>query len=394
MRVCAAVTLSLAVLTGACGSADDAAPSVARVDSAGVEVVTSAVDDRPLDWTFEREFVRGGADEGPEAFYRVRHNLVDADANGRLYLLDAAQARVVVFDRNGEFLRILGGRGEGPGEIASPASVATSPAGVVRVFDYGKGGVVVFDSAGAPLPTEPLDAYPGVDGGRHIGVGAPGLYAASMLRGAPEGQFRFGLQRHLEGDTVTLVDHRFPQPGMVRYTSCGGGLNLPRVFEAGVAWDNHGSTVAAAAGPEYAITLFEGVRSIRRIRAERPPRPATEAMAIAHLGEGFRINFGQGLCVIPPEEMVPQRGFAEVLPWIERVAVSPSGEIWVRRFAVGPDIEGPIDLFDATGAYLGTAPPDTPFPLAFLDADRFAASEIDATDVERVAVYRIRRGGG
>lgn len=392
MRPAEAVALSMAFLTGACGSADDAARLVTRIDSAGVEVVISALDDRPLDWTFEREFVRGGADEGPEAFYRIAPNLVDADAHGRLYVLDAAQSRVVVFGPDGGVLHLLGGPGEGPGEIVAPGSLVVSPEGMARVFDYGKGALVGFDAMGAPLPAQPFLVYPRPTGGRHIGASVEGLYAAAMLPRDEADGSGYVLKLHQGADTVQLTDVRFPSPAMAR--GCGGGLQLPRVFEADLVWDNHGPIAAAASGPAYRITLFDGVLAFRIIRVDRPTRTATEAMALAELGEGTRVNFGSGVCVISPEVMVPQRGFAEVLPWVDDIAVSPSGEVWVRRFEAGPDIEGPIDVFDATGAYLGTATPDTPFPLAFLDADRFAAAEIDATDVERVAVYRIHRPGG
>lgn len=386
--------IAASVCTAACGALDDPGPSVVRSDSAGVEIVTSVVDDRSLGWSLERLYARGGAEEGPESFYWVGTGTVDADGDGRVYVLDPSQARVVVFDAEGAFLRALGGRGEGPGELSSPNSLAVSPGGVVSVFDFGKGGLVRFDSAGLVLAEMPFPAYPWPDAGRHMGVSDEGVVAASMLRSPPEGHFQHGLRWYVGADTVPLVDHVFPQPGMVRYTSCGGGLNLPRVFEAHVTWDNHGAMVAAAAGPAYALTVFETGSPVRRIRVDREPRTATEAMAEEHLGEGFRINFGSGPCTIPPTEMVPLRGFAEVLPWIDEVAVSPTGEIWARRFVVGPDAEGPIDVFDVTGAYVGTAPPDTPFPLAFLDADRFASMEIDEADVRRVVVYRIVRGVG
>lgn len=393
MRGSQALIAMVAWLAMACTGRDDGTPLVVRTDSAGVEVLTSTLDDRPLEWSFEREWVRGGADEGPEAFYRVTRSSVDADVRGRLYVLDRAQSQVVVFSPDGEFLHTFGARGEGPGELVSPGSMVVSGDGTVQVVDLGKGRLVGFGPDGVPTTETAFGAYAMPGSGRHIGAGATGIYVASTLPDAPEGRMWYGLQLYEADDTTLLADHLFPMPAMEMY-DCGGGFSLPRVFETNVAWDNQGSLVAASPGPGYGVTLFDGVRTVRRIAVDRPPRPATESMAIAELGEGFRVDFGQGLCIVTPEEMVPLRGFTEVLPWVDDIAVSPSGEVWVRRFEVGPEVEGPIDLFDATGAYVGTAPPDTPFPLAFLDADRFAAAEVDATDVERVAVYRILRDGG
>jgi hypothetical protein len=53
---------------------------------------------------------------------------------------------------------------------------------------------------------------------------------------------------------------------------------------------------------------------------------------------------------------------------------------------------GPVDIFDATGEYVGTLPPDRPWPAAFASGERILALETDELGVQRVVVYRIRRG--
>jgi hypothetical protein len=58
---------------------------------------------------------------------------------------------------------------------------------------------------------------------------------------------------------------------------------------------------------------------------------------------------------------------------------------------LGEDAPGVIDIFDASGAYQGTLPGGTPFPLVFLDEDRFGGAEKDATDLVRLVVFRVRR---
>ncbi len=384
----------LVLVVQGCGSGDDTSSSVSRVDSLGIEIVTSVIDDRPLEWSFERRFTLGGKDQGPESFYAVTGSLVDADARGRLYLLDPVSGRVVVFTPEGEFVRAMGGRGEGPGELVSPASISVSADGEASVFDFGKSALERFDSAGGVLPQQPFPIFPWASGARHFAVSPSGVWVTSMLAPAPEGQFRHGLRRIEGADTVLIADRVFPQPGMQRYASCGVGLNLPRVFEAEITWDSQGAVVVAAASPDYQLTVYGEDRPIRVMRTDRLARPATDAMARDELGEGFRIDAGRGPCTISPAEMVAERGFAEVLPWVDRIVLSPAGEVWVQRFEVGEHARGPIDVFDATGAYVGTAPSDSPFPVVFLDDDTFGAAETDAHDVTRLAVYRIRRDEG
>ena len=50
--------------------------------------------------------------------------------------------------------------------------------------------------------------------------------------------------------------------------------------------------------------------------------------------------------------------------------LSPSGELWVERREVGRFASGPIDIFDASGAYEGTLPTGSPFPLIFVSDSR------------------------
>jgi hypothetical protein len=67
------------------------------------------------------EAFRIGEAEGAaaEAFYSVRGAAVDSEK--RLFVLDAGNYRIAVFDSLGRFLYQFGGRGEGPGEFQRPA---------------------------------------------------------------------------------------------------------------------------------------------------------------------------------------------------------------------------------------------------------------------------------
>jgi hypothetical protein len=86
-------------------------------------------------------------------------------------------------------------------------------------------------------------------------------------------------------------------------------------------------------------------------------------------------------------KVVDQRGVAEVVPSIRRLALRPDGTLWVQRFAVRGDPET-IDVFAAGGEYVGTLPAGSPFPEAFFPDGRFAALEKDDLDVDHVVVYR------
>lgn len=59
--------------------------------------------------------VGGLGEPRPDEFASIRS--VIADAEGRIYVADVQTNELKVFDRNGDFLRMLGRAGEGPGEF-------------------------------------------------------------------------------------------------------------------------------------------------------------------------------------------------------------------------------------------------------------------------------------
>jgi DNA-binding beta-propeller fold protein YncE len=65
---------------------------------------------------------------------------VSFDAEGRLYVLDRGNHRVVVFGPDGRFLRSLGRRGSGPGELQGPVALAVT-GDQVAVLDLPDGGL-------------------------------------------------------------------------------------------------------------------------------------------------------------------------------------------------------------------------------------------------------------
>jgi DNA-binding beta-propeller fold protein YncE len=106
------------------------------------------------------------------------------DAAGQLYLADALNGRVQVFDSTGGFVRSFGQYAQGPGGLGRPKGVALSPAGEVYVADSWQNVIEVFDASGqfvAALTDEqdrPLD----VGSPNGIAIDARGrIYIAERL---------------------------------------------------------------------------------------------------------------------------------------------------------------------------------------------------------------------
>ncbi|MGA2531439.1 MAG: heparin lyase I family protein [Candidatus Aminicenantales bacterium] len=61
---------------------------------------------------------------------------IDADDEGRIYVLEVSDANVRVFDRNGAFLRTIGRKGQGPGEMERPVYIQIVRSPEIFVIDY------------------------------------------------------------------------------------------------------------------------------------------------------------------------------------------------------------------------------------------------------------------
>ena len=65
-----------------------------------------------------------GESEGSEEYMFSRIRTIAVDEEERIYVLDYRESHIKVFDRNGEYLRTIGKKGEGPGELNRPRSLS------------------------------------------------------------------------------------------------------------------------------------------------------------------------------------------------------------------------------------------------------------------------------
>ena len=90
------------------------------------------------------------------------------DESGRLYLLGGDPATsVLVFDPDGVFLRRIGRRGSGPGELQDARSLVITGDGVFSLLDRDRGVILTLGGAGRIGPWVEREAGPGDH--RHCG---------------------------------------------------------------------------------------------------------------------------------------------------------------------------------------------------------------------------------
>jgi len=102
----------------------------------GIEVVKNPDEpmfDEPV-VRFEEDLSLGATVEREEyQFSRISGIAVDKEE--RIYVLDYTEAHVKVFDKNGRYLKTIGKKGQGPGEMASPFSISITPDDEIVIQD-------------------------------------------------------------------------------------------------------------------------------------------------------------------------------------------------------------------------------------------------------------------
>jgi streptogramin lyase len=127
-------------------------PHTVRFDAAGnlwlVDTLTQTV--RKFTSDGKVLLTVGTPDEaGEDQTHMNQPNDVAIAPNGDLYVSDGyGNNRVVVFDKNGKFLRTWGKLGQAPGEFSQPHSIVLDSKGRVYVADRNNARIQVFDAKG------------------------------------------------------------------------------------------------------------------------------------------------------------------------------------------------------------------------------------------------------
>lgn len=84
----------------------------------------------------EEEFSIGEA-QGTEEYVFSQIIDIEVDEEENIYVLDFKEANIKVFDKSGEYVRTIGKRGQGPGEIQRPRSIHITPKNEILINDRG-----------------------------------------------------------------------------------------------------------------------------------------------------------------------------------------------------------------------------------------------------------------
>lgn len=368
--------------SGACGDASTV--STTASDSAGIAIVTNHGSPPTLPWVADTVRVFGGEETGDATFFRSGPALVDVDRQGRIFVLEPLEHRVVVFDSTGRVIGRMGSEGEGPGEVKFPLSVTATNEGEVYVHDGG-GRLVrlaINERRGVETPFQYAVINVSL---RHVIATPPGLLAWARQPYAGTDMRTDRLLSIVGSDTTAVISGHSSHSTTAHYPDCGMTFTLPQPLAPRILWSRWADRVAVSIWGGFRIDTFERHLPTMSIRlAQVSNESLSRAQAIAVLdSEDYR-----GPCGATAEEVIAKHGYHPRPQVVRGIAVAPSGLVWAR---FSEEDRSRILVFDSGGQILGALPEGFPMPLAFLPDDRLLIQVVDDLDVERVGIVAVRR---
>lgn len=104
-------------------------------------------------WTLQETLRIGSGEEGPTSFSWVKG--IDADSTGRIFIYEHSTQDIRVFGPDGTYLKTLGRKGAGPGELRNAEGIAFARDGTLWVRDAANGRFSRFSADGTVLESMP-----------------------------------------------------------------------------------------------------------------------------------------------------------------------------------------------------------------------------------------------
>jgi len=89
-----------------------------------------------------------GETEGREEYMFFQARDIEVDKTGRIYVLDTKEANVRVFDPKGNYIRTMGRKGQGPGELQIPVDIYIDDKDKIYILDVNNERLSVFNKHG------------------------------------------------------------------------------------------------------------------------------------------------------------------------------------------------------------------------------------------------------
>ncbi len=290
----------------------------------------------PSKMKLELETVIGESEDPDKAFSQLSSFVVDDD--GIVYALDFKEQKIKVFDDAGQFVRVFGEKGQGPGELQMPAGIFLSPDNRLAVNDAQARKIAYFTKQGKYIEHKSYATRLQLT---TLMMDSQGNFMGRELK--LEGQEMFFEIVKLDADMKSLFSLdklEFPNP------LSGKKINLMdsiSIFQ----FDSVG-TIYYGRNRDYEINMYtpEG-KHVKSVRKEYQPQKITEEDKEEILS---RLDSVPNTGPINLREMFE---FPKMFPPFQTFSVDESNRIIVPTWEKGKEKDEFVhDIFDPEGRFI------------------------------------------
>ncbi|MGD0781708.1 MAG: 6-bladed beta-propeller [Candidatus Aminicenantales bacterium] len=322
---------------------------------------------------------------------------LDCDAAGNVYVMDFSDNNIKLFDPSGKFLKLIGRKGQGPGEFNMPIDIVFAKDRLV-VWDMGNDRICTLTLNGGFIKAKNASAF----AGRPYKVGA--LPTGEIVLDTEKTYFSEPdrpQDRFLEILTPDLqaVKKLYSQPVLRnKYMRSGAQLfNLPQPFCSDIYWDvsPSGNIVVGFSG-KYEISIYnkEGAKVSIFSHSYDPVKVTAEDEK--NFFGGMSYTTETGIKRGAPDHIVKNTTFPKFKPAFNALIVDSDGNTLIHTYRKNKDeMFRYFDAFDVQGKFIATVhvEGDVPFPsqsrISRIANGCFWLIQYGSDELPRVIKYRI-----
>ncbi len=368
-------------------------------DSAGVTIVMNTHDGiwgNGETWTFEEE-LRFGALEAEPEYQFGQVGWITVGSNRDIYITDTQAQQVRVFTNDGQYIRTVGGPGNGPGELGRNARyLMVAPGDTLIVPDPTNRRINRYAPDGTALASVPLRPE----------EGRPMRYYLTHS-GVLVAQVRLPLPDTLDHIVAIESSGRFGDT-LITFPSGGAGRTPGEThqFSPEPMWNVTDSlTVVFGVNNDYRIGMYDRSKTLIRILArEHEPALVTARDLRAFWSYLDRAWIDAGINPSRLPELHARTHFAEFYPAYYGISIGYQGTIWVQRIQTPSGLSDEelerynfleefgsqlSDVYDRDGRYLGVVEMPPRFQPRTFRGDKIYGVWRDELDVQYVMRVRV-----
>jgi len=293
---------------------------------------------RPTRLTMTAELTVGLSKNPDESFTDVSYLVVDGE--GRIFCLDIKDQKIKVFDKNGEFLRVIGKQGQGPGEFGLAVGIQLTGDNLLMVEDNANKRLALFKPTGEFVRYISMADKLGLVS---LMLDAQGNYLGrEFVIDKSNGKMFFEAKKFDQNlkplFTLDKIEYPIPDPGSKAKMNF---LEMKSVYQLDPA-----GNIYYGRNRTYDIKVYspEG-KHIRTIEKEYDRIKITQ--------QDIEEMIAATANITPGVDYKKLFAFPEYYPPYDSFVLDEKGRLFVRTFTKGKAEDGyEVDVFDAKGRFI------------------------------------------